>query len=60
MKNNNDVKMTWRMRWFNRNITIINTTLQLLDIYILDNNGSIHKRFFVVYSQWRLAAGRDE
>jgi len=34
MKKNNDVAMTWRMRWLNRNVVTINTTLQLLDIYI--------------------------
>ena len=34
MKNNNDVAMTWRMRCLTRSVTIINATLQLLDIYI--------------------------
>ena len=33
MKNDNDVAMTWRMRWFNRSVATINATLQLLDIY---------------------------
>ena len=26
--------MTWRMRWHNKSVAIINATLQLLDIYI--------------------------
>ena len=32
-KNNNDVAMTWRMRWLNKSVAIINATL--LDIYRL-------------------------
>ena len=31
--NNNDVAMTWRMRWLNKSVVIINATL--LDIYRL-------------------------
>ena len=30
---NNDVAMTWRMRWLNRSVATINATFQLLDIY---------------------------
>ena len=33
MKNNDNVAMTWKMRWLNRNIATINATFQLLDIY---------------------------
>ena len=35
MKNNDNVAMTWKMRWLNRNIATINATFQLLDIYRL-------------------------
>ena len=31
---NNDVAMTWRIRWLNRNVATINAMLLLLDIYI--------------------------
>ena len=30
---NNDVAMTWRMRWLHRSVVTINTMLQLLDTY---------------------------
>ena len=31
---NNDVAMTWRIRWLNRYVATINAMLLLLDIYI--------------------------
>ena len=34
MKNNNDVAMTWSMKWLNGSVTTMNVMLQLLDIYI--------------------------
>ena len=33
MKNNDNVAMTWKMRWLNRSIATINATFQLLNIY---------------------------
>ena len=39
---NNDVVMTWRMRWLNRSVATINTTLQLLDIDLRNTPHDIH------------------
>ena len=38
MKNNNNVAMMWRMRWFNRSVATMNVMLQFLDIYRFVNN----------------------